>query len=286
MTILEEILKEVQEAILSAKARRPMSELRAMQSDAPPVVSFFEALTSSFGLIAEVKKKSPSVGPMRLQNFEEAPLAYEESDIVRAISVLTNFAYFGMSIECLRDIRKMVSKSILRKEFILDEYQIREARAFGADAILLMANVLDASRLRGFYDLTRELGMEALFEVHTAEEIELLPPDAKIIGINSRKFKTDRGFVGKSGISEKDFTVDMGVFQLNEKLPRDRLRVAESGISPANIQQIFGAFHAALIGTSLLREERGVRASLEEFRKAISLLPKKQSEIGSLPDER
>ncbi len=269
MTILEEILEEVREAILAAKAKRPVSELRAMLADASPVVSFSEALIPSFGLIAEVKKKSPSVGPMRLQNFEEAPLAYEESDIVRAISILTNSAYFGMSIESLSDIRKVVSKSILRKEFILDEYQIREARAFGADAILLMANVLDAPRLRGFYDLARELGMETLFEVHTAEEIELLPHDAKIIGINSRKFKANQGFVGKSGVSGKDFTVDTSIFQLNEKLPHGKLRVAESGISPTNINQISTTFHAALVGTSLLRDEHGIRVSLEEFGKAI-----------------
>ncbi|PWU10959.1 MAG: indole-3-glycerol-phosphate synthase TrpC, partial [Verrucomicrobia bacterium] len=242
MTILEEILREVRGALSSTRSGRPVGELRAMLADAPPVRSFSNALTHSFGLIAEVKKKSPSVGPMRAQNFEEAPLAYEGADIVRALSVLTNSAYFGMSIESLGDIRARVSKPILRKEFILDEYQIREARAFGADAILLMANVLDAPRLRGFSDLAHELGMEVLFEVHTAQEIQLLPPDAKIIGINSRKFKTKHGFVGKSGASEQDFTVDLSVFQLNEELPPGTLRVAESGIAPSNIKQVSGVF--------------------------------------------
>lgn len=272
MTILEEILQEVQVALASAKLKRTAKELRSMAADAPPSLPFDRALASSFGLIAEIKEKSPSVGPMRSQNVEDAPLAYEESPIVRAISVLTNATYFGMSSERLRDIRKRVSKPILRKEFILEEYQIWEARAFGADAVLLMANVLDASRLRGFYDLTRELAMEALFEVHTAEEIELLPSDAKIVGVNSRKFKTDQGFMGRTGASKTDFSVDLSIFQL--KLPSGTIRVAESGLSPTTIGEIRSTFQAALVGTSLLRDERGVRASLEEFEKAISSIAK------------
>lgn len=270
MTFLEEILKEVRAGLVSAKVKRSMSDLRAMAADASPVVPFQEAFSQSFGLIAEVKRKSPSVGPMRLQNFEEAPLAYEESGIVRAVSVLTNGPYFGMSIDCLGDIRKAVSKPLLRKEFILEEYQIQEARAFGADAVLLMANVLDAGRLRGLYDFARELGMEALFEVHTLEEIGLLPRDAQMIGINSRKFKTDRGFVGASGASPKDFSVDLGIFHLREQLPREgKFLVAESGLTPSTIGQVCDTFHAALIGTSLLRDERGVRTGLEEFEEAI-----------------
>lgn len=270
MTILEQILKDVQAELVSTKRKRPVVELRALAVDAPPVQPLDQALANSFGLIAEIKEKSPSVGPMRFQNVQEAPLAYEESGVVRAISILTNVPYFGMSIERLGEMRKMISKPILRKDFILEEYQIREARAFGADAVLLMANVLDASRLRGFYDLTRELAMEALFEIHTAEEVDLLPWDAKIVGINSRKFKTDSGFVGISGASKTDFSVDLTVFQLREKLPPEKLCIAESGLSPATISQVRTKFDAALVGTSLLREERGVRAGLEEFERAIA----------------
>ena len=205
---------------------------------------------------------------MREANVAQALAAYEESSTVGAISVLTNHLHFGMSIERLTAARKVVSKPILRKDFLIEEYQVREARAFGADAILLMANVLDAARLKGFHDLARELGMEALFEVHTWEEIDLLPPDARIIGINSRKFKTTTGFVGKTGTSEQDFSLDFSAFDLVGHLPAGAIKVAESGISPANLASVSERFQAVLVGTSLLRDPRGIRACLAEFEEA------------------
>jgi indole-3-glycerol phosphate synthase len=188
---------------------------------------------------------------------------------VRGISVLTNEIHFGMSVFRMADVRAHSPKPVLRKDFLIEEYQVREARAFGADAILLMANVLDSARLHGFYDLARELGMEALFEVHEAAEIALLPPDAKIVGINSRKFKTDSGFVGASGASEKDFSLDYGAFELASQLPPNCLKVAESGLSPANIRDVRDAFQAALVGTSLLRDPRGPADCLKEFEEAL-----------------
>lgn len=269
-TFLDEILEDVQAELAANKAKRPLREIRQMTADAPPPNSLAAALSGGFGLIAEVKERSPSVGPMRAQNVAKALGAYQDSPIVRAMSVLTNTLHFGMGIERLAFARLAVTKPILRKDFIVDEYQVREARAFGADAILLMANVLDAPRLSGFYDLARELGMDALFEVHTEEEIGLLPPDARIVGINSRKFKTDQGFVGSKGASEKDFSLDYGVFELAEKLPANSLKVAESGLSPKNIRETSRKFQAALVGTSLLRDERGVEDCLKEFEEALN----------------
>lgn len=242
-----------------------------MLADAPPTRDFHAALASSFGLIAEIKERSPSVGPMRSENVADAPSAYEESPLVRALSILTNTRHFGMGIERLAAIRATVTKPVLRKDFIVDEYQIREARAFGADAILLMANVLDASRLAGFYDLARELGMDALFEVHTEDEIALLPPGARITGINSRKFKSTSGFVGATGSSAKDFTLTFDAFDLVEKLPAGALHVAESGISPENFILARDRFDAVLVGTSLLRDERGVRGCLAGFEEALQI---------------
>jgi len=188
---------------------------------------------------------------------------------VRAVSVLTNERHFGMTIERLANVRAQIPQPVLRKEFFVDEYQIREARAFGADAILLMANVLDAPRLAGFHSLALELGMEALFEIHTPEEIAQLPASARIVGINSRKFKTDTGFVEAGGSSEKDFSLDLSVFELVASLPDGVIRVAESGISPETIPEVRDAFEAALVGTSLLRDERGIRACLADFESAI-----------------
>ncbi len=268
-TFLDHILADVAHELSSTKARRPLADVRARLADAAPTRDFHGALAGAFGLIAEIKDRSPSVGPMRAENVAEAPLAYEESPVVRALSILTNARHFGMAIEQLAAIRARVSKPVLRKDFIVDEYQIREARAFGADAILLMANVLDASRLAGFYDLARELGLEVLFEVHTEEEIALLPTGVRIVGINSRKFKSATGFVGATGSSASDFSLSFEAFDLADKLPAGALHVAESGISPANLTLARDRFDAVLVGTSLLRDPAGIRACLGQFEEAL-----------------
>lgn len=240
-----------------------------MLADAPPTRDFHSALASSFGLIAEIKERSPSVGPMRAENVAAAPAAYEESPIVRALSILTNAHHFGMDIGRLATIRAQVTKPVLRKDFIVDEYQIREARAFGADAILLMANVLDAARLSGFHDLAQELGMECLFEIHTEEEIALLPAGARVVGINSRKFKSTTGFVGATGSSASDFSLSFDTFDLASKLPTNALHIAESGISPDNLALARDRFDAVLVGTSLLRDPAGIRSCLASFESAL-----------------
>ncbi len=271
-TILDRILADVQEEVAAAKRRLSEEDLRGMIGDAPPVRSLPLALEAGFGLIAEIKLRSPSVGPMRVENVKEAPDAYEESPVVRALSVLTNERHFGGSSKGLREIRDRVSKPVLRKDFIIGEYQIREARAFGADAILLMASILDAPRLKGFHELVLELGMEALFEVHDEAEIGALPKSARIVGINSRKFKApveSAGFVGAGGSSERDFSINLKAFDLVEKLPKGTLHIAESGLDAGNISAVSHQFHTALVGTSLLRDPRGIRAGLADFEEAI-----------------
>ena len=269
-TILDRILEDVREEVGCAKRKRSDADLRGMIADAPPVRSFSKALEKNFGLIAEVKASSPSVGPMRVENVAEAPDAYEESLIVRALSVLTNQRHFGGSMERLQEIRDRVSKPVLRKDFILEEYQIREARAFGADAVLLMASVLDAARFKGFHELVLELGMEALFEVHDESEIAALPKHARIVGINSRKFKAREGFSGSTGSSEKDFSINLDAFDLVDRLPGGTIRIAESGIDARNVDIVCAKFDAALVGTSLLRDPAGVRSGLAAFEQAIA----------------
>ena len=274
-TILDRILADVKEEVLSAKRLRSEAELRGMIADAPPVRPLDEALDKGFGLIAEIKVSSPSVGAMRSENVADAPDAYEGSPVVRALSVLTNARHFGGSMERLREIRRRVSKPVLRKDFIVGEYQIREARAFGADAILLMASVLDAARLKGFHELVLELGMEALFEVHDEEEVASLPKSARIVGINSRKFKACAGFVKfdqsaeSGGSSEKDFSVDLDTFRLVDRLPAGVIRVAESGLDSGNVITVSERFHAALVGTSLLRDPAGIRSGLAAFEASL-----------------
>jgi indole-3-glycerol phosphate synthase len=274
-TILDRILADVQEEVSEAKRLRSEADLRGMIADAAPVRSLPVALEKNFGLIAEIKGCSPSVGPMRAENVADAPQAYEESLAVHALSVLTNSRHFGGNMESLRGIRNMVSKPVLRKDFIIGEYQIREARAFGADAILLMASVLDAPRLKGFHELTLELGMEALFEVHDEEEVAALPRTARIVGINSRRFKApveSSGFaaVGQEGSSEKDFSIRLDTFELVDCLPEGTIRVAESGLDAGNITSVTDRFHAALVGTSLLRDPAGIRSGLAAFEEALA----------------
>src|SRR5262245_21348888 len=137
-TILDEILVDARKALAEAQQRLSLAELKKRIQDAPEVRSFKTALQRSFGLIGELKERSPSHGPMRRQNVDDAVQAYERSGIVRAISVLTNSTYFGMNMERLASVRARGTKPVLRKDFIFDEYQVYEARAFGADAILLM----------------------------------------------------------------------------------------------------------------------------------------------------
>jgi indole-3-glycerol phosphate synthase len=274
-TILDRILVDVSVEIDGAKRLRSLADLRAMIADAPPVRRLDAVLESSFGLIAEIKACSPSVGTMRAENVAEAPHAYEESSAVKAISVLTNERHFGGSMERLQEIRSLVSKPVLRKDFILEEYQVREARAFGADAILLMASVLDPARLKGFHELALELGMESLFEVHDEEEVSALPAQARIVGINSRRFKAPEesaGFaaVGGAGSSEKDFSIRLDTFDLVDRLPEGVIRVAESGLDAGNVASVAEKFHAALVGTSLLRDPEGIRAGLAAFEEALS----------------
>jgi indole-3-glycerol phosphate synthase len=274
LTVLEEILSDVRHELASARAARPPSEIRARLAGAPPPRPFAEVLECGFRLIAEIKERSPSVGPMRAENVAAAPAAYGESPVVAAVSVLTNATHFGMGIQRLEALRGRISKPLLRKEFILDEYQIREARAFGADAVLLMANVLDRSRLAGFSDLALELGMQAVFEIHEEEEIGILPPGARLVGINSRKFKAAGGFVGREGASATDFSLDFSAFALVDRLPPGCLKIAESGLRPDNAAQWMEHFDAGLVGTSLLRDPRGPAACLGEFHAAITQSPR------------
>ena len=196
MTILDRILPDVRRELDAAREVMPLDELKGRAADAPAPRDFAGVLTAhGFGLIAEIKRRSPSMGDMRAENVAAAAAAYEAEPLVRAVSVLTNTTHFGMDMDDLRRISATSTKPVLRKDFILDPYQVYAARAAGADAVLLMANVLSAGQMRELHEVVLELGMEALFEVHEAAEIEALPGTARIVGINSRKFKSHRGFV-------------------------------------------------------------------------------------------
>lgn len=278
-TILDEILVYVRREVADARARRPLADLQRRQADAPPLRSFGGALRGGFGLIAEIKLRSPSQGPMRAENFAEAPAAYEASPVVRALSILTNASHFGMSVERLLEAKLGGSKPVLRKDFIFDEYQVHEARAFGADAILLMANLLQADEMQRLFDLAGSLGMAVLFECHDEAQIRSLPAGAVICGINSRSFAV-RGEdyaaarAQRAAGSRKDITTDLSRFEaLASHLPKGSIKVAESGVYPENAAAIRDGlgYHAILVGTSLLTSPAGARAELEKFSKALAV---------------
>lgn len=222
------------------------------------------------------------MGSMRSENVAAAPLAYDQSSVVRGLSILTNEKFFGQDLKYLEKVRSLTRKPILRKDFIIDPYQVFEARAAGADALLLMANILPADEMKALHDLTTELGMEALCEVHTIEEIASLPPATSLAGINARKFKSENSAetFARSRAQEDpmkaDFTIHFDAFDLFDRLPANALKIAESGMSADNLGPILARypFNAALVGTSLLQNLAGIEAELSAFEKAIEKLAK------------
>lgn len=272
---------EVRREVAEARARRPLADLVRMTADAPPVLPFAAALRRGFGLIAEIKERSPSQGPMRAANVAAATSAYEASPLVRCLSVLTNASHFGMSLERMREARLAGTKPVLRKDFIFDDYQIHEARAFGADALLLMANLLAPDELARLHTLTASLGMDVLFECHDAEQIRGLPPGAVLFGINSRSFAV-RGQdyaaarAQRAAGSRNDLTTDLTRFdELAAALPPRALKIAESGVYPENAARIRDelGYHAILVGTSLLTSPAGIHAELAKFEHALAARP-------------
>ncbi len=273
--IFNDILKSVDREVEYWKERDSLKNLKKKVKDLPPTNKISEALKSGgFGLIAEIKYKSPSMGNMTLERekVDRAYISYEQHPVVRAISVITNETYFGTSPRTLKEVRRKVRKPILRKDFIYSEYQIYQSRAIGADAILLMTNVVsERSKMCELHNLANDLGLEVICEVHSKNDLDLLPPDVEIIGINSRNFHNDRRF-RLSRFSSKiswgwDTSTNINNFKLFNDLPDSGLKIAESGIFPDAIPRILRnwRFDGALVGSSLLKNNIGVDVVLNKF---------------------
>ncbi len=270
--ILQDTVRETE----SARSKESFKRVKQMAKDAPPVLPFKVPLACGAALIAEIKEKSPSQGAMLLENVRQAVSAYKQSRAVKAISVLTNRKHFGQGIETLRRVkRECASKPLLRKDFITDEYQVYQSRAYGADAILLMVNILERDELDRLSSIAFELGMDVLFETHRASELQEIPPTANIVGINCRNFESTGGFKLAKVLRQwlwanSDKTVNTRRFDYAEQLPAHIIRIAESGVTPKNCAKILSmGFHAVLVGTSLLMDTRGVREALGDFEKAM-----------------
>jgi indole-3-glycerol phosphate synthase len=242
--ILDKIVAAKREELRRTKSRMPEDLLRRQASAAPPVRDFFAAVARGgpIRLIAEVKKASPSKGVIRA-DFDPVRIArtYQEHG-ASAISVLTDGPYFQGSLDDLGRIRQAVDLPLLRKDFIVDPYQIVEARAAGADAVLLIAECLEDQMLRTLYDAVLAYGMTPLVELYEPENLpRVLALGARLIGINNRDLRT--------------FEVDLEqTLRLKRRIPDDRVVVGESGIrSRADAQRLQSAgVRAMLVGESLM----------------------------------
>ena len=241
--VLERIVATKREEAAALVGRGPA--LRAACAEAPPPRGLDAALRGHpVALIAEVKRRSPGAGAIR-PDLDPVALArsYERAGAT-AVSVLTDGPWFGGSLADLSAARAALGIPVLRKDFTLVEEQVLEARAAGADAVLLIVRILDDARLRGLRELAESLGMTALVEAHDAAEVErALASGARVLGINNRDLDTFR-------------TTLETTFAALEGIPSDVAVVSESGIrTPADVERLGRAgVHAVLVGEALLRE--------------------------------
>ncbi len=247
MSKLEEICARKQEHIEAQKSKESFDDLKYKVADLPPSRGFMGALMNKMplSLIAEVKKASPSKGVIRA-NFDpvEIAKAYEKAGAA-CVSVLTDEPFFQGADEHLTQIKEAVSLPVLRKDFMLDEYQIYESRALGADCILLIMAALDDDQVKSLYAAAEELRMDVLVEVHDQAELErTLALNPAMIGINNRDLKT--------------LEVDIQTSQsLAASIPDHIFKVSESGIgSHEDIESLQASgFRGFLVGESLMKQD-------------------------------
>ncbi|MEW6313078.1 MAG: indole-3-glycerol phosphate synthase TrpC [Pseudomonadota bacterium] len=246
--ILKKILAVKAEEVAVAQAAKPLAVLRAEAAAMHARRDFAGAIRARIAagraaVIAEIKKASPSKGVLR-ENFDPAAIAASYAQHGAAcLSVLTDRQFFQGAPEYLQQARAACALPVLRKDFMIDPYQVYEARALGADCILLIVAALDLSRMRELEIIAHELGMAVLVEVHDADELELaLQLDTPLLGINNRNLRS--------------FSVSLDTtLQLLPRIPRDKIVVTESGIlAPSDVALMRGnGVHAFLVGEAFMR---------------------------------
>jgi len=245
MNILDEIVLHTRQDLERRKEETPQRDLLKRLEGSLEAPRFKAVLTvpGRMHLVAEIKKSSPSCGVIR-PGFD--PLAIASAYVragVSALSILTEEKYFGGRLADLDEVRRAVSLPVLRKDFIVDEYQIYESKAHRADAVLLIASLLDRPTLRRFVQLASDYSLDVLLEIHDEAEVEMVAeaPQA-VIGINTRNLK--------------DFSTDFGVLtRLAGKLPKDRLVICESGVKDKGDLALIkeAGARGVLVGTTLMR---------------------------------
>lgn len=268
--ILDRILEHKRAELRHKQSRSYLADLKAAIRDAPPVLGFAVTLDATRSptapaLIAEIKKASPSLGLLREEfsdQFDYLGLAriYQKHGAA-ALSVLTDKEFFQGDLRYLAEIKRAFPIPALNKEFMVGDVQFYEARAHGADAVLLIVAALERRQLIDFYALATELGMDSLFETHHERELDTVLewiPTARMIGINNRDLKT--------------FTTDLNVtFRLAKRIPSDKLIISESGIHKRDdvVKLNEAGIHAMLIGESLIRAEN----TADKVRELLGLAP-------------
>lgn len=255
--VLKEIVAKKKEKILLAKQQLSEVDLKAKVPFLPPARPFLESINKprQISIIAEIKKASPSAGILRQDfNLQEIARIYADAG-VQAVSVLTEEDYFGGSISFLNEVKAIVRCPVLRKDFILEPYQVYESFVFGADAILLIADLLTKERLIGLIEIAESLGLDCLVEVHTEKELKKILNMKKIslIGINNRDLHT----------LEVDMKITERLFPL---IPKDKTVVVESGIKSHQdvlFLKILGV-NAVLIGEAFM-QAADIRKKVEEL---------------------
>lgn len=258
-TVLRKIIARKWEEIAERKAQVSLEQLKARAAQQAPARGFVKAIENKIaqgkaGVIAEIKKASPSKGVIR-EHFVPAELArsYEQGGAA-CLSILTDVDFFQGADEYLQQARAAVNLPVIRKDFLVDEYQIYEARAMGADCVLLIVSALSSEKLKELNTLAQSIGLDVLVEVHDEAELDIaLELPNKLIGINNRNLHTF------------DVTLET-TYKLLDKIGSERIVVTESGIlAPADVQAMRSKnVNAFLVGEAFMRaEEPGV--ALAEF---------------------
>jgi indole-3-glycerol phosphate synthase len=244
--VLDEILAGVREDVADREQRVPLERIRQRAAAAPAPRDAYAALRRpGVGVIAEVKRSSPSKGRLA-EIADPAELAGEyAAGGARCVSVLTEGRWFGGSLDDLADVRAAVEIPLLRKDFVVSSYQVHEARAYGADLVLLIVAALEQKVLVGLLERIESLGMTALVEVHTEDEADrALDAGARVIGVNARDLRT--------------LQVDRSVFErIAPGLPNHVVKIAESGVRGPHdlIRYASAGADAVLVGEGLVTQK-------------------------------
>lgn len=243
MNTLQQIIQSKRLEVSLKRNQCQIEKLTEMPLFSKPINSLVTSVKEGTGLIAEYKRRSPSAGPIQENSIAEVVEFYSRNG-VSAISVLTDEGYFGGSINDVQSAREFTNSPILRKDFIVDEYQLFEAKAYGADAILLIAEALDEYHATYLTTIAQSIGLEVLMELHSVKELDKLNDSVDIIGVNNRNLQTLKTDISTSK-------------ELLKYLPYSKLKITESGIStPETLEELYQlGYEGCLVGEAILKNK-------------------------------